>query len=456
MNGITKVNVPVIVVVIIALIISMLLVGPLSASTTTKQQKQVLLKAIVVEPEKRWKTLFGAALEKLREKHPELSIDVNYTVLPYFEAHKQILESQVNNKSDVDLYSIDQIWLGEFAQKGLLENLTSYTTSWNRSSDWNEVNWNGGTFNDTVYGIWAWTDVRALWYWKDILNQSGIQPDSLGTWNGYLNAAKKLENSSSPLLNRNSTHAVHLVGASHSPDMWYPYLWMNGGDILSQKEGHPTKGTYWFPSYNSTAGVKALTFLKEQIDAGIRPQLEHFWGKEFADKRFAVMLEGSWMPGAFPLNDTKTFQEKVGLLPMFPVSEKENSTATATLMGGWELGIASKSTNKALTWELIATMVQPDVLLPTLKESGYLPTQKSLMTNGTYVASLNASIPYYSELVSMIGVGHIRPNIAEYAQIADQIKIAIDEVYHGVSEPQEALDNAAYKTAKLLGWGKGS
>ena len=35
---------------------------------------------------------------------------------------------------------------------------------------------------------------------------------------------------------------VHLTGASHSPDLWYPYLWMLGGDIIKQKSGHPTKG----------------------------------------------------------------------------------------------------------------------------------------------------------------------------------------------------------------------
>ena len=289
-----------------------------------------------------------------------------------------------------------------------------------------------------------------MWYWKDILNQSGIQPDSLITWDGYVNAAKKLENFSSPLLKKNSTSAVHLVGASHSPDMWYPYLWENGGDILVQKGGHPTKGTYWFPSYNGTAGVKALTFLKRQVDAGIKPQLQHFWGKEFAEKKFAIMLEGSWLSAAFPLNDTKAFEEKVGMLPMFPVPDKGNSTAT--LMGGWELGY-HEICEQGFTWELIATMVQPDVLVPMLKENSYLPTQKSIINNASYGASLNSSIPYYEELVSMIPAGHIRPSIPEYSQIADQIKIAIDEVYHGLSEPKEALNARGIQDCKTTWMG---
>ena len=43
--------------------------------------------------------------------------------------------------------------------------------------------------------------------------------------------------------------------STNSMDKWYAYLWMLGGDILVQKEGHSTKGTYWFPAYNSSAGV---------------------------------------------------------------------------------------------------------------------------------------------------------------------------------------------------------
>ncbi|HEY1248965.1 MAG TPA: extracellular solute-binding protein, partial [Nitrososphaera sp.] len=411
----------------------------------SSQQKDVTLNAIVVAPEERWKTLFGSALEKLKEKHPELNINFNETILPYDEARKQMLSSKENG-TKADLYSIDQIWLSEFANKGLLENLTRFTNTWNKSSDWSENLWNGGVYKGDVYGIWAWTDVRALWYLKNILNSSGIDPDSLGTWDGYLDAIKNLQNSTL------SPNAVHLVGASHSPDMWYPYLWMLGGDILTQKEGHPENGTYWFPSYNGTEGVKALTFLKEQIDAGVKPQKQHYWGEEFGDRKFAVMLEGSWLPGDLTPTEKATFEDYVGMLPMFPVPEKGNTNAT--LMGGWLLGISADSDDKDLTWELITTMLEPDVLLPMLKENGYLPTQKSMMSNSTYADSLNVSIPYYDKLISMIPDGHIRPNIPEYPQIADHIRGAINEVYNGTSDPKEALDKAASRTAILLGWYK--
>ena len=68
------------------------------------------------------------------------------------------------------------------------------------------------------------------------------------------------------------------------------------------------------------------------------------------------------------------------------------------------------------------------------------------------LCQLNTTIPYYKEMISMIPVGHSRPNIPEYPQIAENIKQAIDEVYLGVKEPKQALDDAARNSAKMLGW----
>jgi multiple sugar transport system substrate-binding protein len=409
-----------------------------------QQPAQVTITAIVAEPKERWDALFADALAKLREKHPDMTINIDYRVLPYADTRKQILTAMAG-KTPLDLISVDQIWLGEFAQGGFLSDLTDLTNSWNRSSEWYKANWDGGIYNGKVYGIWAWTDVRAMWYWKDILNQSGVNPESLSTWDGYLEASKKVAN----LTKGKGMETMHLVGASHSPDMWYPYLWMQGGEIVEQKTGHPENGTYWFPSYNSTEGVRALEFLKEQIIAGIKPQINHFWGQEFADKKFAVMLEGSWLLGHFNSTEWNTLDNNVGMIPMFPVPKSGDTSAT--MMGGWMLGIPQTSTNKALSWELLSIMVQPDVLAPMLEKYAYLPTQKPI-AEGQYSDQLAKTIPYYKELISMLSIGHSRPSISEYPQIADNIRQAIDEVYLGVKEPKQALDDAAKKSAEVLGW----
>ena len=45
---------------------------------TSAQKKQVTLTAIVAEPKERWDILFNSAQQKLREKHPDMDIKVDY------------------------------------------------------------------------------------------------------------------------------------------------------------------------------------------------------------------------------------------------------------------------------------------------------------------------------------------------------------------------------------------
>jgi hypothetical protein len=42
--------------------------------------------------------------------------------------------------------------------------------------------------------------------------------------------------------------------------------------------------------------------------------------------------------------------------------------------------------------------------------------------------------------------------LPEYPQIAEHIKQTLDDAYHGLKEPKEALNEAAAKSAKVLGW----
>jgi len=243
------------------------------------------------------KSLLDSAADKLRSNHPDLGINIKYieTGTDNNNTRYQILNA-ITNHTSVDIVSLDQIWLGEFAQKGLLTDLTDYTKKWGRQNDWYQVSWDGGAYNNSVYGIWAWTDVRGIWYWKDLLDDANVDPNSLKTWDGYIESAKKLNS----VLRAKGIEGIHLTGASHSPDLWYPYLWMLGGDIVQLKEGHPTNGGYWFPTYNSTEGVRALQFIKDQVNAGIKPQKEHSFGEEFVNRSFAVMIEGSWMSSDLP------------------------------------------------------------------------------------------------------------------------------------------------------------
>jgi multiple sugar transport system substrate-binding protein len=424
------------------------------ALASPQQKENVTITALVqrLGQEDKVKALLNDAINKTRSNHPDLAINLKYTELHDLSpaATKDQMLNALSNGTNIDIISLDQIWLGEFAEKGLLTNLTNYTEKWGRISDLYESNLDGGVYNDTIYGIWYETDVRGTWYWKDLLNQANVDPDMLKTWDGYIAAAKNLNT----VLRPQGIEGVHLTGASHSPDVWYPYLWMLGGSIVESRPGHPTKDFYWYPSYNSSEGVKALEFINDQVEAGVKPQKVPVgigeMDREFANRKFAVMIEGSWMPGAWS-NLTRQQVDNIGFIPMFPVPD--NKTSTSTLMGGWQFNIPVTSLHKDIAWEIIENTLVPEVLSPWLADQRFLPTQITL-GQGTdpYADHLRESIPFYDDMISMIPDGRGRPSIPEYQTIAEHVRQALDEVYYGIKEPKQALDDAAAKSAEVLGW----
>lgn len=407
--------------------------------TVVAEAEDIVLKATLAAPKDRWDLLIPAAMEVLKSRHPDQNIDIEYEVLPYDKTREKLLAMMAAGTEN-DLISVDCIWLGEFAEGGFLEDITAQFEQWGRLDEFFEENRKGGLYKDRYYGIWSWTDVRVLWYWKDLLAEAGVNPEDLQTWDGYIASAKKLNETLRP----KGIEGVHLVGAGHSPDMWFPYLWMLGGDILTQKDGK------WFPAYNSPEGIKALEFLQTQVEAGVKPQTDHFWGQEFADKKFAVMLEGSWLLGKFPTEEWPTLQEKIGMLPMFPVPEK--GADTATMMGGWMLALPSTSAHKDLAWELLEILQDPDVLTEMLAQYAYLPTQRTITEQEPYATTMGEAIPFFDEFAEALPQGRNRPNIAQYPELAEHIRLAIEEVYYGKKSPEEALNDAAKKSADVLGW----
>ena len=101
----------------------------------TKKQQHITLTAILEDQgdPTRWKSLLQPAVQELKARHPDIDIELNYTTHPSAQTRTHMLAA-LTNQTPVDLVSVDQIWLGEFAAKGLLTDLTNYATKWGRAS----------------------------------------------------------------------------------------------------------------------------------------------------------------------------------------------------------------------------------------------------------------------------------------------------------------------------------
>ena len=103
--------------------------NPNILSFAQEENKQIILNAMLdnlgqTEKKERWQLLFNNALNELQTRHPDLEIDINYTEFPGNESRSRILGA-IENNSSIDIISVDQIWLGEFAEKGVLSDLSN-------------------------------------------------------------------------------------------------------------------------------------------------------------------------------------------------------------------------------------------------------------------------------------------------------------------------------------------
>src|SRR3712207_486351 len=89
-------------------------------------------------------------LDELNRRHPDMNIQIEYNDFPYNITRNQILD-RLSSGESVDIISVDQIWLGEFAGNDLLRNLTSEFEQWGRMGDLYEGNLDGCVYNNTIY-----------------------------------------------------------------------------------------------------------------------------------------------------------------------------------------------------------------------------------------------------------------------------------------------------------------
>lgn len=110
-----------------------LIVGTLSSTSTqmatplvlAQQKKQVTIRAELDDLGNviKWDGLLKPAIHELNLRHPDMNIQINYTLTPYNQTRTHLLNA-LGTKSKIDLISVDQIWLGDFAQRGYLTDLT--------------------------------------------------------------------------------------------------------------------------------------------------------------------------------------------------------------------------------------------------------------------------------------------------------------------------------------------
>lgn len=281
--------------------------------------------------------------------------------------------------------------------------------------------------NDTV-ALWYTTDVRTLYYRKDLIAQDRVPK----TWDELIALGKELTAAGQvayiyPAGRNEAVVTNHL-----------PFLWAQGGDLVNA-QGEPAFGE----GANREAMINWFGFFKETIDTGVTPQRVATFDKdaalisEMASGQVAMALgSNALVPQMREVIGTEAFDATWGTAPI-PLMTAGNEVTTA---GGYVTGFFTKDPAKlALAVDFINYIyVGDEGMTGWCINGGYLPARETVYTLDPYFSA----DPYMLSFKDALKTARTRPAVDCYAAISEELQVQIGKVVSGESLPEQAVDDA--------------
>jgi multiple sugar transport system substrate-binding protein len=371
-------------------------------------------------------------VDRFSKAHPNIDIDLQY-VNSDFALQKATVALRGNKQPDISYqYGTNMPQLAESPQ---LVDLTQRVQE--PGFDWDDF-FEGeravATVDDRVLGIPALVDNLAVVYNRDLFERNNLsEPTEDWTWDDLRAAAKAITDQDNKVFGL-------VFPADGSETMVWQYeamLWEAGGDILSSDDSEAT--------FNSEAGVRALTVLQEMQQEGslyldFHPDSGRY-GELFNSGRIGMVITGPWDLSGFP-----DANYGVEIMPSF---DPGGSHATIAGPDNWVIFDNGPERVDA-AWEFLKFLASPQNVLKDSLATGHLPTRASVQEMpefGRFEAKYPGAGTFASNLVNVVKA---RPQIPQYPQVSAALGRGLVQVLLGKAEPQEALDAAAQEANNAL------
>lgn len=357
-------------------------------------------------------------------------VDVKMEFVPYEALHDKIVLSH-NSSEGYDVVLFDVIWPAEFAQFGLLEDVSEKIDASTKGEILDGA-WTTVEYDGKYYGMPWIVDTKYLFYNEKMLKEAGIDK-APETWGELIEQAK--------LIKDKGIVEYPLVWSwSQSEAVICDYttlLSAMGGDFLDEGKR---------PAFQNGGGLQALEYMVDSIKLGLtnpnsREYSEEDVRRTFSSGQAAYALNWTYMYNL--ANDPKesSVAGNVRVAPALGVSQVSDASAVNGSMG---LGITANSKNKDVAWKYIQHLTSQPVQEQFAKLS--LPVWKSSYENPAVAEG-------QEELLTAAKVGlaamYPRPTKASYQEMSSALQLAIQNALLGTQSPKEALDEAADAVANL-------
>ncbi|MEL6464260.1 MAG: sugar ABC transporter substrate-binding protein [Pseudomonadota bacterium] len=351
------------------------------------------------------------AVDRFMEENPDITVEV--TTIPYPEYQQRLLTA-VQGGNAPDIATLDQIWVGAFAEAGAVADLTDFAASAGLERDaFFGGAWDSAVYNGALYGMPFNVDVwQFSFYNQDLLDEAGVDPASLASFEGLRAAAEALT--------KDGQFGVGLFGhrGEDTVVVVNSFIFSNGGEVLAEDGSC---------ALNAPPAVEALTYVQDL--AQFAP--DGILNANSGNMR-ELFLNGSLAIEFWPALEQPTLQSSDINWGFVNGTAGAGGQAVGTF-GGWNLAIFESSAHKEAAQRFIEFMVREDVNGDVVD---LIPANQAAAT-----AFLEANRQGPAEIMAHLNNAKARPLSPRYLEVADAQMTLYQDVFSG-ADVQEAADAA--------------
>ncbi|MBC7810730.1 MAG: extracellular solute-binding protein [Burkholderiales bacterium] len=366
------------------------------------------------------------------------------------EEHKAYLFEALRSDEAADLLSMDGFWVADFASEGLLSPLENVAgESVNEWDGWDHIPEGIRSimrFRGDVYGVPIGTDVRMIFYRRDLFQAAGIPfPWQPMSWGDVLDAGRALKavGVETPI----QINAGTAMGEATTMQGYFMTLLSAGGHMYDFDQEK------WIVSspamlealnfYASIYGDEALGDPEIQLAADGRERSF----EAFEAGRIGMLVESDWF-WRDAVVDVLGVEERNNVVgwAMMPAIEpglgyQQQDFVSISGGGGWVMNPDTE--HPAEAWALLAHMSSIDsarafeILQPRISFRDDVPVEGDAVMTAMGVALLPLSTT--------------RPLLPEYAQVSYEAQLMTERVVSGEMTPEEAIAAYAEAVEEIVG-----
>jgi multiple sugar transport system substrate-binding protein len=380
-------------------------------------------------------TLLEGLADEFEKDHPNVTIDVSEGASSTEELLQKLSAGFSSNKYPDMSYAFGS-WASQLESSKRTLDITERTKDadlkWDEFSEAARatVQPTGGS----IIGFPALVDNISLIYNKTVFDAAGVEyPTDDWTWDDFREAAAALTDKASDTYG----YAYSVSGSEETTWQFWPHLWQNGGEILSEDQSKA--------AFDSQAGVDALEFLRGMaVDDGsiYLDQTDTKFAQLFAADRIGMMTSGPWQ-----LYDLNTAGTKYGVT-VLPGTDGDHQTVSGPDI--WALFDHQDANREYWVTEFAAWLTATEQDERWNVAYGNLPLRSSEIQSDAFTKQVEALPGLDIMAANAENAVQARPTVPGYVGLSESIANAIAEVLQGKGNAETALKKAADEADEAL------